>query len=222
MQDGLHSVGDCMGDVPPRSETGDGSTDLEAAIQQLRRENQMLRRRIRALEAYEDLAHRDALTGAFNRRYFDTRSSAELGRANRANRSVSVLIIDLDDFKQANDSAGHLFGDAMLQWVADFLAANVRASDVCCRIGGDEFALLLPETDAKQARNLVERLMTSLHEAEDRPTLPSGASLNFSVGTATFPEDGVGTKELFAKADAQMYREKRAHKTGDLFLVKAS
>ena len=162
---------------------------------------------------YEDaraLADRDPLTGFFNHRYLHERFGQEAVRARRNHRPLSLLMLDLDDFKLVNDTFGHLLGDDVLRWTAELIRKTLRASDVPARYGGDEFAILLPDSDqdeaAATAARLIEAFGTSAFSRDGRLTVPIGAS----IGAATFPADGRTAAELIAVADAGLYDVKRA------------
>ncbi len=118
-------------------------------------------------------------------------------------------MIDLDDFKLVNDTLGHLFGDAVLRWAAEQIRAELRGSDVAARYGGDEFAVILPETHADGAREVGERIVAALrdrpYQATGRGPVPVGAS----IGIASFPVDGRNAQVLIAGADAALYRVKK-------------
>ena len=108
---------------------------------------------------YEDaraLADRDPLTGFYNHRFLHERLGEEVVRAQRARRPLSVLMLDLDDFKLVNDTFGHLFGDRVLTWTAELIRSTLRGSDIPARYGGDEFAIILPETDGDDARRAAD------------------------------------------------------------------
>ena len=161
---------------------------------------------------YEDarnLADRDPLTGFFNHRFLHERLGEEVVRAQRARRPLSVLMLDLDDFKLVNDTFGHLFGDRVLTWTAELIRSTLRASDVPARYGGDEFAIILPETDADEARRAADRILEAFRDhafvGEQRGPVPIGAS----IGVATFPADGRTATELIAAADLALYQVKR-------------
>lgn len=164
----------------------------------------------RAYEAVRDLADRDPLTGFFNHRYLHQRLSEEVVRAFRYRRSLSVVMLDLDDFKLVNDTLGHQYGDRVLVYVAEAIRAALRASDVAARYGGDEFALILPETSADDAAIAAERIRDALRNrpfpAGDGASLPVGAS----IGIASFPRDGRSATELISVADAGLYAAKAA------------
>jgi two-component system cell cycle response regulator len=159
-----------------------------------------------------ELADRDPLTGFFNHRSLHERFGQEAVRARRAHRPLSLLMLDIDDFKIVNDTFGHLLGDEVLRWTADLIRRTLRASDIPARYGGDEFAILLPESDAEEAARTAERLTeafaadTFCHDG--RINVPVG----LSIGVATFPADGRTAAELISVADAGLYRMKRARR----------
>jgi diguanylate cyclase (GGDEF)-like protein len=162
----------------------------------------------RSFEAVRNLADRDPLTGFFNHRYLHERLSEEVVRAVRTRRAVSVVMIDLDDFKLVNDTFGHVYGDRVLVHVAETIRTSLRASDVAARYGGDEFALILPETASHDAASVAERILDAFHArpfcAEGRRPLPMATS----IGIATYPSDGRTATELLAAADAGLYAAK--------------
>jgi diguanylate cyclase (GGDEF)-like protein len=163
----------------------------------------------RLYEEARKLADRDPLTGFYNHRFLHERLGEEVVRTQRARRNMSVLMLDLDDFKLVNDTFGHLFGDRVLTWTAELIRSTLRASDIPARYGGDEFAIILPETDGDEARRAAERILGAFREhafvGEQRGPVPIGAS----IGVATFPADGRTATELIAAADQALYRVKR-------------
>ena len=184
-------------------------TDLDATLADLTEENAELRREICRLSAYRALALRDPLTGLHNRRAFTERLSEECARNRRTpGRTFSVVLIDLDDFKNVNDTLGHAEGDRVLVAVARFLERNTRVVDVCCRIGGDEFAVVLPDTDEEGRKAVVDRLRHAVRPAIDGKT----ERIGLSVGVATCPPEIPDADRVVAAADKAMYRDKERRK----------
>jgi len=150
-------------------------------------------------------ADRDSLTGMLNRRAFMRELDTEIERSMRYGRRFVLALCDLDDFKRINDTDGHPAGDRALEGVAALLERSIRASDYAFRIGGDEFALLLPETDAAEAKEAVERIVAAL--AGDSVL---AAGLGISFGLALFPVHGKTPEELIRRADQALYAAKRS------------
>lgn len=172
-------------------------------------ENTSLRAEVAVLRKYRTLAFCDPLTGLGNRRYLEQRLHEEIDRAARQDESrFSVVVVDLDDFKQINDVHGHAQGDRSLCWVARFLEDNVREHDICCRIGGDEFAILLPDADEEGCTMLVDRL----REKMDLYIHSSQWPIRLSVGAASWPMDGASVEMLLERADRAMYKDKLSRK----------
>ena len=170
--------------------------------------------RVPVLIEYENLkklqinAATDALTGLYNRRLFDEYCDKELNRTKRYGQQLAIVILDLHRLKEVNDRYGHLQGDKVLLLAASTLRKTLRASDVAFRIGGDEFALLLPQTDPEQASTLCRRLR-ALYEAEVRAIqLDVGVTLDF--GVAVYPHDGDQKSDLLRIADERLYELKHA------------
>ncbi len=150
----------------------------------------------------------DALTGLYNRRLFDEYCEKELNRAKRYNHQLAIVILDLHKLKEVNDRYGHLQGDQVLQLAASTLRKTLRASDFAFRIGGDEFAVLLPQTDTEQATTLCRRIRTQ-YESEIRLLkLDLGVTLDF--GVAVHPQDGDQKDGLLGLADKRLYELKNA------------
>lgn len=119
---------------------------------------------LRAVERESMLARTDFMTGAINNRYFNELLQREIDRSNRYARPFTVAFIDLDNFKTINDTFGHTFGDTVLQTIADYMKKNLRKTDLVARVGGDEFAILLPETDEAAARIAISSLLRKISD----------------------------------------------------------
>ena len=163
-----------------------------------------LLRALRGTERQASEARVDPLTGIANRRALEESLEAEISRAKRFDHLLGVILLDLDHFKETNDSFGHAEGDAVLRSVAGLLSASARRGDTVARLGGEEFVIVLPETDLEGARMLAERLRL---EIEARPVGRIRASASCGVATM-IPDDTVET--LLAAADSALYRAKEA------------
>jgi diguanylate cyclase (GGDEF)-like protein len=152
----------------------------------------------------EHQAQTDGLTGLYNHRYFHERLRAELQRASRSHAPVGVLMLDIDDFKRANDIYGHAAGDEILVQLAATLRATARGSDVVCRLGGEEFAVIMPGTDALHAEYLAERITEQVAAQEFEPS----GRLTLSIGLAEGPEHASNPRELISCAEAAMMTAK--------------
>ena len=153
------------------------------------------------------LADLDALTGLHNRRYFHETLAREVARAHRYGRQLALVVFDLDDFKAINDRIGHLAGDAVLAETAERVKDVVRSADVACRVGGDEFAVLLPESVASDADQLYHRLLGAVGS---RPVGQAGR-LSVSAGIAELRDEDDPTT-FFERADEALYRAKERGK----------
>jgi len=165
--------------------------------------------RLPVLMEYEELrklqfsATTDPLTSLYNRRFFEDYFEKELNRSARYNHKLALVILDLHRFKEVNDKFGHQQGDALLQMVAATLRKSLRTSDYAFRIGGDEFALLLPQTDTEQAAALSRRLRSAFSVSIEPLNL--GIPLALDYGLAVYPEDGELEEALIRVADQRLY-----------------
>ncbi len=164
---------------------------------------------IRLREALRNQSIRDPLTGLYNRRYLEEMLDRETRRAVRAEQGLGVLMLDLDQFKNFNDTYGHEAGDTVLCETASFLLKSVRAEDIVCRFGGEEFLVILPVADLKTTQARGERIRSKLRELT---VVHQGRQLGMvtvSVGVAELPRHGTTSRELIEAADAALYRAKK-------------
>ena len=156
------------------------------------------------------LAQRDGLTQLYNHRYFKERFTEEVSRANRYNRELSLIFLDVDYFKIFNDRNGHPMGDALLKQLASMLQLRARKIDIVARYGGEEFVIVLPETDKKGALSLANSIRKQIaeHPFKGRENQP-GNIVSVSIGIATYPNDGMSAEALIKHSDDALYLAKR-------------
>jgi diguanylate cyclase (GGDEF)-like protein len=159
------------------------------------------------VERVKQLAYLDGLTGIFNRRFFELRIMEEVERARRYSTGMAVIMADIDQFKRLNDEFGHLLGDEVLRQVSSIFHQQLRKTDVVCRYGGEEFALLLTQTNVEQAFTVAEKLRKVV-EKWQFPGVPR--AITISAGIAAFPLHGKNRDELVRAADSGLYLAKQA------------
>lgn len=162
-----------------------------------------------AKERLRELAVTDGLTRLNNYRYFKEYFSLELRRADRHQSTVSLIMLDIDFFKNYNDTHGHLAGDEVLKTLSRLMKNNIRSIDFACRYGGEEFAIVLSETPKAAAIVVAEKIRTLVehHPFPKQQSQPNG-KITVSMGISTFPEDGTKTDELVQRADKRLYKAK--------------
>ncbi len=167
--------------------------------------SQRLAQEMREKEHYKQLSIMDELTEVYNYRYFHELLSREVAKARRYSRSLSLLMVDIDGFKEYNDRCGHPAGDEILKKVARILRRSCRETDPVARYGGDEFAIIAPETNQDGASALASRLKQKIEQAR----LGDGIScLTISIGLASYPSDAHDKGQLIFQADQALYRAK--------------
>jgi diguanylate cyclase (GGDEF)-like protein/PAS domain S-box-containing protein/putative nucleotidyltransferase with HDIG domain len=166
--------------------------------------------RKQAQERLEVMATKDYVTGLWNHREFHARLAAEVARAQRANQNVSLLFLDIDNFKSVNAVFGHRRGDEILSIVGQFLREAARVSDIAARYGGDEFTVVLPDTDANQAYSLATRIQRGFKDLQhiEEKLQSLVPSLNLSIGIATYPDHASESEQLVSRANQAMFYAK--------------
>lgn len=162
---------------------------------------------------FQELAIRDPLTGLYNRHFFNEVIEHEMARSGRRNEPVSFILIDLDDFKEVNDSLGHLTGDKILIETATILTNIVRKADLAFRFGGDEFLILMGNTGVEKRKSMVSRLLQAVEEWNGKHAGTYGCKLSISIGCSTCLQD-CDVHLSLSQADRDLYAHKREKKNG--------
>jgi diguanylate cyclase (GGDEF)-like protein len=183
------------------------NVELARAYRELRELNRQLERQTAELQRLSNL---DGLTGLHNRRALDARLETELARSRRSGAPLSLLMLDIDDFKEVNDRFSHTVGDEVLKHLAQLMCSQLRDVDLCARYGGEEFVVVMPDTGTSGAVEVAEKLRGVI-ESESWDGLHHRIQLTVSLGVASLrpQEDG---STLLARADAMLYRAKRLGK----------
>lgn len=180
-------------------------------LNELNQQNELLERQVRTVtRELREKSIRDELTGLFNYRYFLKTLETELSRVQRYERTMSLAMLDLDHFKKLNDALGHQKGNEVLSRVSLVMEEGCRNSDLPIRYGGEEFALILPETSKLAAKHLVDRIRIEVEQLGIKYETEDGLPMivTISAGIAAAPEDGITSEQLIRKADAALYRAK--------------
>src|ERR1043166_6272460 len=186
--------------------------DAQANVSRYLRSVASVLSNIYQLTRSRDLAMRDDLTKAFNRRFFESYLDEEIERAKRYSATCSIIFLDLDDLKTVNNAHGHLAGSRTLQEVAKRILAAVRGIDKVVRFGGDEFCIILPQTDQEQAIAVAHRVRKAMVSAPFHLGDNIDTFISASFGIATYPTHGLTKDDLIRQADAAMYRVKSTTK----------
>ena len=161
-----------------------------------------------------NMAYRDAVTGLYNHRYFREQLSHELERSARYAQPLSMILMDMNNFKEINDRYGHFMGDKFLGLVGEMIDRHIRASDVGARYGGDEFVIVLPNTGGEEAATTGEKLVAAVAACAAMTATGEAVQLGVSYGVASFPADAKTSGELIEQADARLYAAKASRKVG--------
>ncbi|MCM8795391.1 MAG: diguanylate cyclase [Candidatus Omnitrophica bacterium] len=182
-------------------------------------ERQKLLKEAKEKEKYRQLSIFDGLTEVYNRRYFDEIAPKEVARAKRYKKFLTLFMVDIDHFKNFNDTHGHQAGDWALKRIAQLLLGNIRSIDYIFRYGGEEFAIILPETNKINSLTVARRLRLAVSLAKflDKKAMPN-AHITISIGVANYPDDAEDINGLIAKADECLYHAKELGRDRICFL----
>ena len=168
-------------------------------------------------ELLEEEFKRDGLTGLFNRRFFDENMLAELNRAKRLSHSLNLVLLDIDHFKSVNDNFGHHIGDEIIKALADSMQTVFRAGDIPCRYGGEEFAVIMPDSSVEAASAATERLQAEYTATCVAREFPGADVTTFTAGIANYPADADTVENLIIRADRRLYKGKEGGRNRVMF-----
>jgi len=194
-------------EVSPRSMRP--ARDIELRVRAMTDRVGLALANLKIRETMREMALHDSLTGLYNRRYLDDALDRELHRAERSGKPVSLVMIDIDHFKRFNDKFGHDAGDLVLGTLGAAITKSIRPSDIACRYGGEELAIVLPEANLECARGRVEQLRLAIRDTNlihRGQTLPVPTA---SFGVAAYPTNGMNPADLLKAADQALYRAKQ-------------
>jgi len=184
--------------------------DVAGQVEQFRKKALPLAENVRRFEKAEELSYTDSLTGIYNLRYFKKRIREEFYRARRYEHSLALMILDIDGLKTFNDKYGHVVGDTLINSFVKVLMASIRSNDIVCRYGGDEFCLIMPETDRDNARLFMERIRNGIAGRNIKiKEYRENLKLTVSIGGAVYPVDSDSIDGLIHSADMALLKAKR-------------
>ncbi len=210
----LDNQDSCIGVVKLRKIIKETFSEVERSVlSNLSREIGISYKNVEKFELLNSKSYVDELTHLYNRRYYNEHFPIEFKRAQRYQHDLSLMFIDIDDFKEINDRYGHTIGDVVLKNVSNYIQKLTRSSDICIRYGGDEFLILLPETNRAAAfevglklKKAIEDMFININAGQDNLVV------SISIGIACFPEDTIEPKMLIELADRALYNAKNAGK----------
>ena len=200
--------------APRQSETGLAAHPVSGIFQFLTYRAQY--------EALRDRVDRDGLTGIYNRGFFDTILDGKIESCRYTSHPLVLLLVDIDDFKRVNDARGHLEGDRMLKSLAALLASAVRSSDFACRFGGDEFVIILVDSQMADGIAIAQRICEEVPRALNLPGGPGPGTVTVTIGIASYPDEAATADALIALADRRLYAGKHAGRNRFVFASPAS
>ncbi|HVM32550.1 MAG TPA: sensor domain-containing diguanylate cyclase [bacterium] len=207
----LIAGGDLLGVIRLNSHQSDAYQEYDQdVLSTLANQTSMAIKNAVAADQIRNLAERDGLTGLYNHRFFQERLEEELAKADRYNKDLGFLLMDVDHFKKFNDTYGHQEGDKVLRAVAEIAQGTIRQKvDILARYGGEEFAVILPETDLNAARDLAERVRRNIADHAFESENKTSYKVTVSIGVSTYPFDAREQSKLIQAADEGLYESKR-------------